>query len=107
MADTLASIADTFKNMGVSTAYGERVNVGGEEIVPVALVWFGFGGGSESERGPSGGGGGGAVLPLGVYRTVNGRAVFEPNTIATLVCLVPLVSVAGRAVRRAIAAARK
>jgi hypothetical protein len=47
------------------------------------------------------------VLPLGVYRTVKGRAVFEPNTIATLVCLVPLVSVAGRAVRRAIAAAGK
>jgi hypothetical protein len=107
MADTLASLAETFRNMGVSKAYGDPLNVGGEEIIPVALVWFGFGGGSESEGGPSGGGGGGAVLPLGVYRTVKGRAVFEPNTIATLVCLVPLVSVAGRAVRRAIAAAGK
>jgi len=107
MADTLASLADSFKNMGVTRAYGTPVNLGGEEIVPVALVSFGFGGGTESEEGASGGGGGGFVVPLGVYRTVNGKPAFRPNTIAALVCLVPLVSAAGAAVRRAVRAARK
>lgn len=107
MADTLSSLADSFKNMGVARAYGSPVNVGGEDIVPVALVSFGFGGGTESDQGASGGGGGGFVVPLGVYRTVNGRAVFRPNTIAMLVCLVPLVSVAGAAFGKAARSARK
>lgn len=107
MADTFASLTDTFKNMGVARAYGTPVTVGGEEIVPVALVSFGFGGGTESEQGASGGGGGGFVVPLGVYRTVNGRAAFRPNTIATLVCLIPLVTAAGAAVRKTLRAARK
>ena len=107
MADTLASLADSFKNIGVTRAYGAPVNLGGEEIVPVALVSFGFGGGTESGEGASGGGGGGFVVPLGVYRTVNGRPAFRPNTIALLACLVPLVGAAGLALRRAIAAARK
>ncbi|UKA76371.1 hypothetical protein [Arthrobacter sp. FW306-07-I] len=107
MADTLASLAESFKNMGVTRAYGTPVNLGGEEIVPVALVCFGFGGGTESEEGASGGGGGGFVVPLGVYRTVKGKPAFRPNTIAALVCLVPLVSAAGSAVRKAVRAARK
>ncbi|WP_411375693.1 hypothetical protein ACLH0K_04790 [Arthrobacter sp. MPF02] len=81
--------------------------MGGQEIVPVALVSFGFGGGSESGEGASGGGGGGVVIPLGVYTSSNGRTVFRPNTIATLAGLVPLVTVAGATVRRAITAARK
>ena len=50
---------------------------------------------------------GGFVVPLGIYRTVNGRPAFRPNTIAALVCLVPLVSVAGAALRKAIWVARK
>lgn len=107
MPDTLSSLADSFKNMGVARAYGTPVNVGGEDIVPVALVSFGFGGGTESDQGASGGGGGGFVVPLGVYRTVNGRTAFRPNTIVTLVCLVPLVSVTGAALRKALLAARK
>lgn len=98
---------DVFRNFAVSRAYGEPVNLGGQDVVPVALVSFGFGGGSESEQGGSGGGGGGTVIPLGVYTHINGRTVFRPNTIATLACLVPLVAVTGAAVRRAITAARK
>ncbi|MDQ0148063.1 MULTISPECIES: hypothetical protein [Pseudarthrobacter] len=107
MADTLESLAESFKNMGVARAYGAPVNLNGEEMVPVALVSFGFGGGTESGEGASGGGGGGVVVPLGVYRTVNGRTVFRPNTIAALVCLVPLMTATGAAVRKAVRAARK
>ncbi|BCW18323.1 hypothetical protein NtRootA9_10310 [Arthrobacter sp. NtRootA9] len=107
MADTFSSLVDTFKNMGVTKAYGTPVNLGGQEIVPVALVSFGFGGGNDAGEGASGGGGGGTVIPVGVYATVDGRTVFRPNTLALLACLVPLVAVTGAAVRRAIAAGRR
>lgn len=110
MADTFSTLVDTFKNVGVSRAYGAPVQLGGQEVIPVALVSFGFGGGAEGETGNgpggSGGGGGGMVLPLGVYRNVGGDVAFRPNTVVTLVLLVPLISVLGAAVRRAIRAAK-
>lgn len=65
------------------------------ELIPVALVSFGFGGGSDPEAGDGNGavgGGGGFVLPLGVYcRGRGGHVVFRPNTIALLAGMVPLV----------------
>lgn len=106
MPDTFASFVETFQNVGVAKAYGPPVKVGGEDIVPVALVAFGFGGGGEGGEGASGGGGGGMVLPLGVYGGSGGRAGFRPNTAVTLACLVPLIAVTGAAVRGAIRAAR-
>lgn len=106
MSDSFSSFVETFKNIGVSKAYGTPVKVGGEEIVPVALVSFGFGGGGEAGDGASGGGGGGMVLPVGVYGSTGGRAVFRPNTVVTLVCLVPVIAVVGAAVRGAIRASR-
>lgn len=106
MPDTFTTLVDAFKNVGVAKAYGPPMQVGGEEFTPVALVSFGFGGGSEGGQGGSGGGGGGMVLPLGVYRNLGGRVAFRPNTVVTLMCLVPVISVLGSAVRRSIRAAR-
>lgn len=107
MADTFASLIESFKNIGVSRAYGAPVQLGGEEVIPVALVSFGFGGGGEAgQEGASGGGGGGMVLPLGVYRTVGGQVAFRPNTVVALVCLVPVITALGGAVRKAIRAAK-
>ena len=34
---------------GVNSAYGEQQDVDGVRIVPVALSWSGFGGGSDEE----------------------------------------------------------
>ena len=100
MADTFASLVETFKNVGVSKAYGAPVQLGGEEVIPVALVSFGFGGGGEAGQvGASGGG-------VGVYRCIRGRVVFRPNTVVALACLVPVISVLGSAVGKAIRAAR-
>lgn len=112
MTEALASLAETFKNVGVSRAYGPGVTVAGEELIPVALVTFGFGGGGNSGAGPAGpasggaegpaagGGGGGFVLPLGVYcRGRDGQVSFRPNTIAVLAGLVPLVCAVGYSVR--------
>lgn len=113
MTEALSSLAETFKNVGVSKAYGPAVTVDGEELIPVALVSYGFGGGGNSGSGPAGaaaggpgegpaagGGGGGLVLPLGVYcRGSDGQVAFRPNSIAVLAGLIPLVCAVGFAVR--------
>jgi uncharacterized spore protein YtfJ len=116
MTDTFSSLLEAFKNVGVSRAYGPPVQVGGAELLPVALVSFGFGGGTDAEGGDrggasgggaSGGGGGGFVLPLGAYsRESGGHLVFRPNTIAVLLSIVPVVTAAGFAVRGAVRAIR-
>ncbi|MEO3933135.1 hypothetical protein WMO79_10035 [Micrococcaceae bacterium Sec7.4] len=105
MTEALSSLAEAFKNVGVSRAYGTPVKVDGEELIPVALVSFGFGGGGNSEaegadaagrESVAGGGGGGFVLPLGVYcRNGSGHVAFRPNMIALLGTLVPLVCAVG------------
>ncbi len=108
MADTFSSLIEAFKNVGVSKAYGSPVQLGGEEVIPVALVSFGFGGGwEEGQEGASGGGGGGMVIPLGVYRKTGDRVAFRPNTVVALMCLVPVISATGAAVRKAIRASKK
>ena len=106
MTETFSNLVDTFKNVGVARAYGDPVQLGGQEVIPVALVSFGFGGGNEGDDGASGGGGGGMVLPLGVYRNVGGQVAFRPNTVVALVCLVPVITAVGAAVRKAIRAAK-
>lgn len=110
MADAMKSLAESFRNVGVSRAYGEPIRLGGKEIVPVALVSFGFGGGTEGgdpEGAGSGGGGGGLVFPLGVYtHDDGGRLTFRPNPLSLTVCLVPLVCAAGLALRGALGARR-
>lgn len=118
MTEALSSLAGTFKDMGVSRAYGPTVTVDGEELIPVALVSFGFGGGGTSEPvtagkvaggiddggngdgAAAGGGGGGFVFPLGAYcRGRHGQVVFRPNSSAVLAGLVPLVWAVGFSVR--------
>ncbi|MET4136067.1 hypothetical protein [Pseudarthrobacter sp. PvP090] len=113
MTEALSSLAETFKNVGVSRAYGPAVTVDGEELIPVAVVSFGFGGGGNSVPGPAGaaaggdsdgaaagGGGGGFVLPLGVYcRGRDGQVAFRANSIAVLAGLFPLVCAVGFTVR--------
>ncbi|MFE4543368.1 hypothetical protein [Arthrobacter sp. NPDC056727] len=110
MADAMQSLTESFKNVGVARSYGDPVRLGGKEIVPVALVSFGFGGGTEGggpEGAGSGGGGGGFVFPLGVYtHDDGGRLVFRPNPLSLTACLVPLVGAVGLALRGALRARR-
>ena len=113
MSESFSSLVDMFKNVGVSRAYGPAVNVAGEEIIPVAVVSFGFGGGSSPDDGQpgglggSGGGGGGFVLPLGVYAKGSaGRMTFRPNTVVVLAVLAPLVCAVGISIRGILRTAR-
>jgi uncharacterized spore protein YtfJ len=99
MSNDFSSLVESFKQLGVSRAYGAPLQIGGEELIPVALVSFGFGGGSDGGS-AAGGGGGGLVLPVGVYsRNASGRVTFQPNTVVVLAMLLPLVGAVGVSIR--------
>lgn len=91
---------------GVNAVYGEKRDVDGITIVPVAASWSGFGAGEESGKG-SGGGGGSVSVPLGVYVRRPEGLRFEPNLIALLAVSVPVIWVAGRAVRKLVRALKR
>ena len=109
LSERLAALVPTW---GAKMAYGERTTLGGHELVPVALVVFGFGGGEGSGEMPeggstpagrgegSGGGGGGYVVPVGAYVGGPDGLRFRPNPIAMLMVAIPLVSAVGWAVAR-------
>ena len=109
LSERLAALVPTW---GAKMAYGERTTLGGHDLVPVALVVFGFGGGEGSGEMPeggttpagrgegSGGGGGGYVVPIGAYVGGPDGLRFRPNPIAVLMVAVPLVSAVGWAVAR-------
>jgi hypothetical protein len=93
-------------DFGVKSAYGEQQDVDGVKLIPVAVTWSGFGGGSD-EVGNGGGAGGGYAIPVGAYVARGGNLRFEPNPIALLAVAVPFLFVAGRAISRVIRALKK
>jgi uncharacterized spore protein YtfJ len=93
-------------SLGVKSAYGEQQELEGVRIIPVALTWTGFGGGSD-EAGNGGGGGGGYAIPVGAYLRKGDEVRFEPNIVALLAVAVPFVFIAGRALSRVIRALKK
>jgi uncharacterized spore protein YtfJ len=44
-------LAETFRSAGVKSAYGDPVQIDGATVLPVALVYYGFGGGDTGEAG--------------------------------------------------------
>ena len=114
MTDVIERMTSSVPSWGAKLAFGERIVVGGQEVVPSALVIFGFGGGGGSgnwlERGTSpegrgegsGAGGGGYVLPIGAYIGGSNGVRFYPNPVAMLIVSVPLLTAAGWAVARII-----
>lgn len=118
MGNVALDLADKFKSVGVTTVYGEVVDVDGVKIVPVALASYGFGAGEgdasgdmkgENSAGAQGGGGGGGGLsvPVGAYIRTGSTVRFEPNLISLLAVGVPLVYAAGTALRGIIRALKK
>lgn len=93
-------------SFGVKSAYGEQQDVDGIRVIPVALTWSGFGGGSD-EAGNGGGGGGGWSVPLGAYIRRGDDLRFEPNIVSLLTVAIPFVFFAGRALSRVIRALKK
>lgn len=96
-------LAASVPSWGARITYGEKSTVGGQDIVPVAIVVFGFGAGEGSGETPAtqklpqskgegaGGGAGGIALPIGAYVQGADGAVFKPNTIALVLAVAPIV----------------
>ncbi|WP_127793649.1 hypothetical protein [Agromyces sp. LHK192] len=111
MAEFVLELAENVGSVGVKTSYGEPVDVGGSTVIPVALGWYGFGGGNGTDdegQQASGGGGGGGSIPLGAYIGRSGGDVrFEPNLIGLILAATPLVWVTGKALRWVIRALKR
>ena len=118
MANLIEKLAESVPTWGVKLAYGEKTTLGGQELVPVALVGFGFGGGEGSNLSPDtgpasagtgegrGGGGGGYAVPIGAYVSSPDGLRFRPNRIALLVVAVPVITAGGMALAQIIRAFR-
>lgn len=117
MTTLTKQLADTVTTVGISSSYGEPVEVDGTTILPVALTSYGFGAGegqgtggdddSTAQGEGSGGWGGGSAIPVGAYVTRESVTRFEPNLIALLAVGIPFVCVAGKALSRIIRALKK
>ncbi|MBG6238340.1 putative spore protein YtfJ [Mycetocola sp. CAN_C7] len=119
MTKLALELADKFKAVGVTSVYGDPVDIDGEKLVPVALAWYGFGAGEGEGEGDtssktvsgtgsgSGGGGGGFALPIGAY--VKGREGlhFEPNLVSLVAVGIPFIWVVGKALSFVIKALKK
>lgn len=109
MTKLLETLAENISKLGAKVSYGDPVAVDGAEIVPVSIVWFGFGGGSEGdgEDAAGGGGGGGGSVPVGAYVRGPEGARFEPNIVALAAVLIPLTWATGTALSSIIRALKK
>ncbi|WP_166998339.1 spore germination protein GerW family protein [Paramicrobacterium fandaimingii] len=118
MGNVALELAEKFKSVGVTTVYGDVVDIDGVKIVPVALASYGFGAGEGDATGDlkgeksagaqgGGGGGGGMSIPVGAYIRTGDTVRFEPNLISLLAVGVPLVCVAGAALKGIIKALKK
>ena len=119
MTKLAIELADKFKAVGISTVYGDPVDVDGEKLVPVALAWYGFGAGEAEGEGDassvtvhgngagSGGGGGGFALPIGAYIKTREGLRFEPNIVSLVAVGIPFVWVVGKALSFVIRALKK
>jgi hypothetical protein len=106
MPNIALELGEQTASLGVTSAYGEQIDVDGVRIIPVAITWSGYGGGSD-ESGNGGGGGGGYAVPVGAYVRRGDDLRFEPNVVSFLAVAIPFVWVAGRALSRVIRALKK
>lgn len=105
MPNIAVELGNQAATLGVAAAYGEQQDVDGVRLVPVALTWSGYGGGSNEDS--EGGAGGGYTIPLGAYIRRGDDLRFEPNVVSFLAVAIPFVWVAGRALSRVIRALKK
>lgn len=106
MPNIAVELGKLTSSAGINAVYGEKQEVDGVTVLPVAIAWSGFGAGEETGKG-TGGGGGSVAIPVGVYVRRPEGLRFEPNLIALLAVSVPVICVAGRALRKIIRALKR
>ncbi|QWT22901.1 hypothetical protein KPL76_08850 [Subtercola sp. PAMC28395] len=116
MTSLAMQLSESFRSAGVKSIYGDPVDLEGVTIIPVALAWYGFGGGDNggSEGGAgalggpmAGGGGGGASIPIGAYVKTSKGAWFQPNLVSLIAVSIPAMWVWGHAMSRVIKSLKK
>lgn len=121
MTNPALDLADRFRSIGVTSVYGDPVDLGGATLVPVAVSLYGFGAGDAEGTGDgatgensgkmggsgAGGGGGGYAWPVGAYVSDASGVRFEPNVISLIIVAVPLISVVGKALSGIIKALKR
>lgn len=112
MANIMENLSERVANsVGAKVNYGEKIEIGGVDAVPVSLVTFGFGGGTgsngEGAGEGEGGGGGGMSIPIGMFVPGSNGPRFAPALIPLLAVSIPLTWVAGKALSRVIRALKK
>lgn len=106
MVKVLDQVSSTLSRLGPQLNYGAPVKIGDSDVVPVSLVWMGFGGGEGAEGQGGGGGGGGASLPIGAYIDGIDGPEFQPNIIALLAASGLFIGAVGSAIGAVISASR-
>jgi hypothetical protein len=86
MTKLIERLADSVPSWGARLAYGEKTTLDGHDLLPVAIVVFGFGGGY--------------AIPIGAYIGGTRGPIFRPNPVAVIIAAAPLVSAAGLALAR-------
>ncbi|HEU4808155.1 MAG TPA: hypothetical protein VFT01_07815 [Homoserinimonas sp.] len=108
MSNLVEKLADKIpSSLGAKLNYGEPVTLGGVEAVPVSLVWFGFGGGSDETGQAGGGGGGGVSIPVGVYTGGPDGPRFRPNPVTLMALLVPVLGIGAPALAKLVRALKR
>jgi uncharacterized spore protein YtfJ len=104
MTNLTEKLAESMTHRGVKLSFGEKVDLDGVEVMPVALVTYGFGAGGDDTG--NGGGAGGGSIPVGVYLNDEGYVKFQPNLIALLAVSIPVICATGWALSKIIKALR-
>lgn len=105
---SLDRMFEQIHRFGADAVFGRPEQVGGQTIVPVASVWYGFGfgrGGGEGHEGRpasegAGGGGGGRVTPVAVIVVEGGRVRVDPVIDVTRIVLTALLLFGGSRLMR-------
>lgn len=115
-------VTESAKKVGITLAYGEKVELEGSTLIPVAIAGFGGGAGSGegaadgtaktlangAQRGQGEGAGlGGGAFPIGAYVSDEFGTRFQPNIVALLLAVTPLALIASIGLPRLIKALKK
>lgn len=112
-------MTESTKKFGIHLAYGEKVELEGSTLIPVAIAGFGAGAGSGESPVPTalaegaakgqgeGTGLGGGAFPIGAYVSDEFGTRFQPNIIALLLASAPVALIAGWALPRLVKAIKK
>lgn len=124
-------VSETAKKFGIHLAYGEKVELDGTTLIPVAIAGFGGGAGAGEGQKPGaaksladaaadghapgkdvqgsgqGAGFGGSAFPVGAYISDEFGTRFQPNIIALLLASAPVALIASCGLPRLIKAIKR